>query len=54
VGNGVVFAGANFAITILRMGDEEEPPKGGRRVPVATDIPARVVALARAPKRRRH
>lgn len=44
--NGVVFAGVQFAITIMRMEHEDEEPKGGKRVPVATNIPARVEAVA--------
>lgn len=44
--NGVVFAGVQFAITIMRMEHQDEEPKGGKRVPVATNIPARVEAVA--------
>ena len=47
--NGVVFAGVQFAITIMRM-EEDDEPKGGKRVPVATTIPAPVEATA--PSRR--
>lgn len=48
VANGIVFAGAQFAITIMRMGASEEdqaPPSGGNRVrelqaiAVRTDVP---------------
>lgn len=49
--NGVVFAGVQFAITIMRMEHEDDEPKGGKRVPVATNIPARVEAVAPAPKK---
>lgn len=48
--NGVVFAGVQFAITVMRM-DEDDEPKGGKRAPVATNIPARVEAIAKAPRR---
>lgn len=48
--NGVVFAGVQFAISIMRMEAEDEGPKGGKRLPVATDIPARVAVAAEAPK----
>ncbi len=49
--NGVVFAGVQFAITIMRM-EEDDDTTGGKRVPVATNIPARVEATAEAPPRR--
>lgn len=48
--NGVVFAGVQFAITIMRMEETDDAPRGGRRVPVATDIPARVRVSAEAPR----
>jgi len=51
--NGVVFAGVQFAITVMRMESEDETPPGGRRVPVATTIPARVAVAAEAPRDRR-
>ena len=44
--NGVVFAGVQFAMTIMRMEEDDDAPKGGKRVPVATDIPVRVEAVA--------
>lgn len=49
VANGIVFAGAQFGITVMRMGsteDEPAPPSGGHPVhatvpiPVRTDVPA--------------
>ena len=41
--NGLVFAGVQFAISIMRMGNpDDKGPKGGRRAPVATRTPARV------------
>lgn len=43
--NGIVFAGVQFAIAVMRM-EHDDTPKGGKRVPVATDIPARVEAVA--------
>jgi hypothetical protein len=52
--NGVVFAGVQFAITIMRMEHDDDEPQGGKRVPVATNIPARVEATAApTPKNRR-
>ncbi len=41
--NGLVFAGVQFAISIMRMADpEDKGPKGGHRAPVPTRTPARV------------
>jgi len=51
--NGVVFAGVQFAMTIMRMETRDDEPKGGNRVPVATNIPARVKVAAEAPPARR-
>lgn len=44
--NGVVFAGVQFAITIMRMA-EDDTPKGGTRKPVITGERALVHAEAR-------
>ncbi len=44
--HGLVFAGVQFAIVIMRMEERQDGPRGGRRAPVATDIPARVMATA--------
>ncbi len=46
--NGIVFAGVQFAIVIMRMEDRGEGGGRGRRVPVATSIPALAAAPARA------
>ena len=43
--NGVVFAGVQFAIVIMRM-EQKDTGSGGRRAPVATNIPAKVNAEA--------
>lgn len=51
--NGLVFAGVQFAITIMRMEHEDDEPKGGKRVPVATSIPVRVEAAAGVKPRQR-
>ncbi|MBB3984573.1 hypothetical protein J4E08_09570 [Sagittula sp. NFXS13] len=48
-GNGIVFAGVQFAISIMRMG-EGDGPSGGRRAPRITGERARVTAEA-APRR---
>jgi len=47
MGHGIVFGGVQFAISIMRMG-EDDSPKGGKRAPVAIRIPARVEAKAHA------
>lgn len=45
--NGLVFAGVQFAITIMRMATpEDNGPRGGRRAPKATTSPARVNVTA--------
>lgn len=46
--NGLVFAGVQFAISIMRMADpEDKGPKGGHRAPSATRQPAPVRVAAR-------
>lgn len=46
--NGLVFAGVQFAISIMRMADRDDNgPKGGHRAPVATSTPARIRVAAR-------
>jgi hypothetical protein len=41
--NGLIFAGVQFGITIMRMAvSEDKTPRGGRRAPVAVAQPARV------------
>jgi hypothetical protein len=42
MGNGIVFAGVQFGISVMRMGDDDEEPRGGRREPVAIPVLARV------------
>lgn len=48
MGNGIVFAGVQFGITVMRMG-EDDGPRGGLRDPVA--IPVRI-DVPKAPRRR--
>ncbi|MEJ1991842.1 MAG: hypothetical protein P8X50_09055 [Maritimibacter sp.] len=50
--NGLVFSGVQFAIVIMQMEGRDDGPKGGRKIPVATNIPARIPATAEAPKQR--
>ena len=43
--NGVVFAGVQFAIAVMRMAEDPEGPKGGSRAPnVAKLMPIRIAA----------
>jgi len=51
--NGLVFSGVQFAITIMRMGHDDDEPASGKRVPVATNIPVRVEASAGVKPQRR-
>jgi len=45
--NGLVFAGVQFAISIMRMAEpDRKTPRGGRKSPVATQQPIRVKASA--------
>ena len=47
-GNGIVFAGVQFAISIMRLGDGDGP-SGGRPAPRMTSEPVRVMAEATKP-----
>jgi hypothetical protein len=44
--NGIVFAGVQFAIAVMRLAEHDTTPKGGRRVPRATRQPIRIEAMA--------
>ena len=46
--NGVVFAGVQFAIAIMRMADTDDTPPGGKR-DVLVPAPVRVTAAAQRP-----
>ena len=46
VSNGVIFAGAQFAIAVMRMADRDEGPRGGSKAPHL--VPVRVTARAAA------
>ncbi|PIE08494.1 MAG: hypothetical protein CSA74_02025 [Rhodobacterales bacterium] len=46
--NGALFAGAQFAISVMRLEEHDGTPGGGRRVPVATNIPARIAVPVEA------
>jgi hypothetical protein len=50
--NGVVFAGVQFGIAVMRLAEDDRGPKGGRGVPLATRIPIRVEATAARPQAR--
>jgi uncharacterized membrane protein len=45
MGNGIVFAGVQFGITIMRMGEDDEPRGGLRPEPLA--IPVRAEPASR-------
>lgn len=45
--NGVVFAGVQFAIAVMRMAAPDEGPRGGTRAPVTALRALRAVAPAR-------
>lgn len=49
--NGIVFAGAQFAIAVMRLAEPPEGPRGGRPAPVVRLEPVRVKVAA--PSRRR-
>lgn len=55
--NTVVFAGVQFAITIMRMAEDDTPPRGGLRAPGVFRggllSPARASAPARGPAKPR-
>jgi hypothetical protein len=51
VANGIVFAGVQFAIAVMRMADPDDGPRGGGRRPVGL-VPVRAPAVARARPRR--
>ncbi|GHC09528.1 hypothetical protein GCM10007291_02120 [Gemmobacter nanjingensis] len=48
VSNGVIFAGAQFAIAVMRQAQDDEGPRGGTRAPVVRRelIPVQVEARA--------
>ncbi len=52
--NGVVFAGVQFAIAIMRMAEPEDGPRGGSKRPIRVDMtPVPVAQTARAARRPR-
>jgi len=48
--NGVVFAGVQFAIAIMRMAEPQDGPRGGRKQPVRIEMTA--IPVAAMPRRR--
>lgn len=56
VANGIVFAGVQFGIAVMRMkDDDDDEPRGGLRAPISVDLsrPALIPATAARPGRRR-
>ncbi len=51
--NGVVFAGVQFGIAVMRLAEDDSGPAGGRGAPVAGAVPLRVKVVARPPQQRR-
>lgn len=47
--NGIVFAGVQFAMTIMRMG-EDDTPKGGKRQPAMVQEPVAIAVPAQERK----
>ena len=47
MGNGIVFAGVQFGISVMRMGDEDDTPRGGQRDPVLVPVPAAIPQAVR-------
>lgn len=50
--NGIIFAGVQFGIAVMRMAEPEDRPKGGTKAPVVRMEPVHVRATATARKRR--
>lgn len=44
--NGTVFAGVQFAISVMRLEEKDSGISGGKKAPVATNIPAPVHVTA--------
>lgn len=56
IANGIVFAGVQFAIAVMKLkDDDDDEPRGGRRRPIRIDTtqPILVRATAQAPRRHR-
>lgn len=59
VSNGIIFAGVQFAIAVMRLkDDDDDEPRGGNRAPaleyLAEPVPVRVKPQNRAPQSRRY
>jgi len=51
--NGVVFAGVQFGIAVMRLAEDDGGSSGGRGQPMAARIPVRIKAVARPQRQRR-
>ncbi|MFN7597581.1 MAG: hypothetical protein ACK5PT_12695 [Cereibacter sp.] len=51
--NGVVFAGVQFGIAVMRLAEDDGGSAGGRGQPMAARIPVRIKAVARPQRQRR-
>ncbi len=48
--NGIVFAGVQFAIAVMRMKDDDDDgPRGGRKIPIRVDTTKMIRVRAEAP-----
>ena len=47
MGNGIVFAGVQFGITVMHIGEDGDEPRGGAPEPLAIPVRAHVPAIAR-------
>lgn len=53
VSNGVIFAGAQFAIAVMRQASDDDEPRGGTRAPTLAPVPVRVEARNQSAMRTR-
>jgi hypothetical protein len=47
MGNGIVFAGVQFGISVMRLGDDDEDRQGGQRDPVLVPVRSGVPRVTR-------
>lgn len=52
--NGVVFAGVQFGIAVMRLAEDDGGAEGGPGTPVLEPVPVRIRAVTRPQPQRRH
>lgn len=55
VSNGIIFAGTQFGIAVMKMAERDDTPRGGRRQRIGQPVPVRVeakVARQHMPRRK--